>query len=173
MGGGGGKKSEIDKVSGSTKEMLRKLLKQQALAEKRASKAIAKDTALYKSQMDAQNDNTANMQSMYQQLINEQSGIAEQYKTGLAQQLTLLQEQNSVLNKQATEQTNYYKSQQDFQKQQLDLQLKQKKKAEQEAQYTSALERQEAKTAGSQANSLLQQINRRRALGNARTRRGF
>ena len=173
MGGGGGKKSEIDKVSSQTKEILRKMVLAQAKAEKQSAKAVAKDTALYKEQMDLQNSNTQNMQNLYSQMITEQGNLANQYKTGLAQQLSLLQQQNQTLNKQATEQTNYYKSQQDFQKQQLDLQLKQKKKAEQEAQYTSALERQEATNAGRQANGLLMQINRRRALGNTRTNRGF
>jgi phage-related minor tail protein len=171
MGGGRGKSSEIDKISSETKALLAKLLKQQKTADARASKTVASDTKLLGKQMDLQNASTANVQQLYSQMVQQQSGVAEQYKTGLAQQLNLLQQQNSLLGKQANEQTSYYKSQNDMAKQQLNLQLQQKKKAESEAQYGSALQQSEAKQAGSQANGLMMQINRRRSYQNAPTNR--
>lgn len=164
MGGGGGKSSEIDKVSAETKKLLQKLLKSQKSAEKKASNAVSKDTELLKQQMDLENTNTQQMQNLYEQMISQQSSVAEQYKSGLSQQLSLLQQQNSLLGKQSQEQTAYYKSQQDFQKQQMNLQAQQKAKAESEAQYSSMLEAQESRNAGAKANSLLQQVNRRRSL---------
>lgn len=171
MGGGRGKSSEIDRVSSETKALLQKLLKQQKQADARASKTVASDTGLLKNQMDLQNSGTANLQQLYSQMVQQQGQLAEQYKGGLSEQLKLLQQQNTLLGKQATEQTNYYNSQKDIAKQQLNLQLQQKKKAESEAQYGSALQASEARQAGSQANGLMMQINRRRSFQNARTNR--
>lgn len=164
MSSGGGKRQEIDKVSGETKKILEKLLKQQRIAEKRGNKAIAQDTALKKQQMDAQNQLSQQLLQVQQQQVQQQSQLATQHQTGLTQQLDMLRNQNSLLQKQSSQQTAYIQSQKEMQQKQLQLQAEQRKRAEEETRYTSALEAQESRNAGATANRLTQQLNRRRAI---------
>ncbi len=164
MSSGAGKRSEIDKVSGETKNLIRKLIAQQQQAHTRGTAAMSQDLELFRQQIGQQNAQTAAIQNWQSQAIQAQEGLAKQYQTGLSQQLGLLQQQNSLIKQQGAQQTSYYNSQRQFQQEQRALQQQQLARQQEEGRYTSLLESNERRQAGASANRLRLQINRRRAI---------
>lgn len=162
--GGSGKKNEIEKISGETKNLVRQMIAQQQLAHQRGTAAMSQDLDLYRQQMEQQNAQTAALQTWQQQAIQAQQGLSQQYQTGLSQQLGLLQQQNSLISQQGAQQSQYYASQRQFQNEQRALQNQQLARQREESKYTSLLESNERRQAGATANRLRMQINRRRAI---------
>lgn len=164
MGGGKSQQSKIDKISTKTRNQLRKLIQSQIKAEKQAGKAQAKDLQFQNQQLELQNKQSAAQQNLLSQQLTSQQNTAKQYSQGLQQQLALMQDQNKVLSQKNQSQTAYQNSLLAMQKKQFDMNLKQQKRAQDEANYTSALEQREASNAATQGSFLSKQLNRRRKL---------
>lgn len=140
------------------------MLERQIQAETRSAKAQAKDTKLMGQQMGLQTELARQNQMYQQQAISTQTDLLGNYEGGLQQQLEILRQQNSLLQQQGQEQTSYYQAQRAFMDEQRQIQLSQQKRADDEAQYTSLLEQKTASQSALKANSMRQQLNRRRTL---------
>jgi hypothetical protein len=155
--------SSIEDAQKNATRLSDQLTRKQNNAAAMTAQNQANDIALMRQQYDLQNTSTAQQQSIYNSSLDYQNQQLGQYNTNFAAQLANMQQSNTLLQNQGNLNSAYQDQTRALAQRVQQLQGGELKRASENTKYAGMVQSLESKKNAGVANSLLQQLNRRRA----------